>query len=395
MTRARSSCDVLIVAGNSRSLIANRGDLIREMQARGLQVAAAVPRHDYLEETADLGVEVHLIDMARTSTSPVSDAKYLFALRRLMRRLQPQVVFGYTAKPVIYGSMAARLTGVPHRYSMITGLGHVYTTDTRKTRTVRTVMNSLYRLGVSSSHKVFFQNPDDLRQFVSLGILRDRNKAVRTNGSGVDTQRFGLVPVPEGPVTFLFIGRLLTEKGIAEYVEAAAAVQSRFPDARFVAVGPHDPGLPHSIPSEKLAAWKRDGVVEFVGGVKDVRPWLEGCTVLVLPSYREGTPRAVLEAMSTGRAIVTTDAPGCRETVEEGLNGFLVPPRDAETLAAAMVKFLEEPDLIHAMAAESRRIAEEKYEVRKVNQHILEAMGLSGYAHTPSIEAAVNSNRRH
>lgn len=376
MSGGSSSCDVLIVAGNSRSLIANRGDLIREMQARGLRVAAAVPQHDYLEETTDLGVEVHLIEMARTSTSLFADAKCLLALYRLMRSLRPKVVFSYTAKPVIYGSMAARLASVPRRYSMITGLGHIYTTNTKKTKLVRSVMNLLYRFGVSSSHKVFFQNPDDVSQFRSLRILRDPKKVVRTNGSGVDTQRFRQVPPPDGPVTFLFIGRLLTEKGIAEFVEAAESVRAKFPESRFVAVGPHDPSLPHSVPEAELSSWRRAGTVEFVGGVRDVREWLERCSVLVLPSYREGTPRAVLEAMSTGRAIITTDAPGCRETVEDGINGFLVEPRNADALARAMERFLEEPSLIHEMAPESRRIAEDKYEVRKVNRLILEVMGL-------------------
>lgn len=368
--------DVLIVAGNARSLIANRGELIRALQDRGLRVAAAVPRVDFLPETHDLGIDVHLVDVARTATNPVQDLRYLIALWRLLRCLRPRVVFSYTAKPVVYGSLAARLAAVPGRYAMITGLGHAYTTETARTRAVRAVMNALYRVGLASCHEVFFQNPDDVAEFASAGILRDPSKVVRTNGSGVDTTRYPQRPLPDGPPMFLFIGRLLTEKGIAEFVDAATTVRAAWPDARFVAVGPHDPALPHAVSAEVLARWQSDGVVEFVGGVKDVRPWLEHCSVLVLPSYREGTPRSVLEAMSTGRAIITTDAPGCRETVVDGVNGILVPPRTSAPLAAAMERLFTQPDLIRSMARESRRIAEEKYEVTKVNRVILEAMGL-------------------
>jgi len=370
------AADVVIVAGNSRSLIANRGDLIRAIQSRGLSVAAAVPRRDYLPETADLGIDVHLVEMTRTATNPLADFSYLVSLARLLRRLRPRVVFSYTAKPVVYGSLAARLVGVPGRYAMITGLGHAYTTETARTRAVRAVMNALYRVGLASCHEVFFQNPDDVAEFASAGILRDTSKVVRTNGSGVDTTRYPQRPLPDGPPMFLFIGRLLTEKGIAEFVDAATTVRAAWPDARFVAVGPHDPALPHAVSAEVLARWQSDGVVEFVGGIKDVRPWLEQCSVLVLPSYREGTPRSVLEAMSTGRAIITTDAPGCRETVVDGVNGLLVPPRTTAPLAEALEHLLARPDIIRSMAQESRRIAEEKYEVTRVNRVILEAMGL-------------------
>lgn len=373
---SRPSPDVLFVAGNSRSLIANRGDLIAEMRRRGLTVAAAVPEADYLEETESLGIEIHKVEMRRTATNPVGDLSYLLQLRRLMRGLKPKVVFSYTAKPVIYGSLAARLARVPGRYAMITGLGHAYTTESRKTRVVRTIMNQLYRVGVGSCARVFFQNPDDVDQFKQSGILRGDGKVIRTNGSGVNTQRFRMAPLPVGPPVFLFVGRLLTEKGIAEFVQAAAVVKQEYPEARFVAVGPHDADLPHSVDTEELERWKKEGHVEFVGGVKDVKNWLESASVFVLPSYREGTPRSVLEAMSTGRPIITTDAPGCRETVAEGVNGFLVPAREWEPLAEAIRRFVRDPSLLAAMAHESRRLAEEKYEVTKVNHVILEAMGL-------------------
>jgi glycosyltransferase involved in cell wall biosynthesis len=368
---------LLIVAANARSLIANRGDLIRELKARGVGVTAAVPTRDWLPEVERLGIDLHPIAMGRTGVNPLQDVRTVFALLRLMRRLKPDAVFSYSAKPVIYGSLAARLAGVPGVYSMITGLGHAYTTQSVRTRLIRFVMTWLYRAGLACSHRVFFQNPDDLQEFVDRRIIRDQRKVVRINGSGIDLERFARQPLPEGPPVFLFIGRLLTEKGIAEFAAAAQSLAGRWPQARFVAVGPHDPGLPHAVKAEALAAWKRAGVVEFVGGVKDVRPWLAACSVFVLPSYREGTPRSVLEAMAVGRAIVTTDAPGCRETVVPGENGLLVPPRESAPLALAMERFLLEPELIPRMAEASRCLVEEKYDVRKVNAGILQAMGLS------------------
>lgn len=369
--------DLLIVAANARSLIANRGNLLRDLKARGLSVAAAVPTADYLPEVEQLGIDIYPFAMGRTGINAWRDMRTVFSLYRLMRRVRPAAVFGYGVKPVVYGSLVARQAGVPRTYAMITGLGHVYTTQNMRTRFLRHVITRLYRLGLDRCDRIFFQNPDDLQEFIDRGIVRDKRKVVRINGSGIDLDRFAQQPLPDGPPTFVFIGRLLTEKGVAEFVEAAGMLRERWPRARFVAVGPHDPGLPHAVNGGDLEKWRAAGVVEFIGGVKDVRPWLADCSVFVLPSYREGTPRSVLEAMSVGRPIVTSDAPGCRETVMEGENGFLVPPRDAASLARAMERFLESPALIPRMAEASRRLVEQKYDVREVNRVILEAMELA------------------
>nr|WP_198034557.1 glycosyltransferase family 4 protein [Halomonas sp. 1513] len=369
--------DLLIIAGNARSLIANRGDLVKEMQARGLVVAAAVPTADYLPEVEGLGIEIHPIEMGRTGINPVHDIKTLWSLYRLIRQLRPKAVFGYTIKPVVYGSLAAKAAGVPRIYSMITGLGHVFTTQSAKNRRLQKVVSLLYRAGLACNDRVFFQNPDDLKEFTERGILRDNGKAVRTYGSGVDMQRFAPTPLPEGALTFLFIGRLLTEKGVAEFCAAAGQLHAEHPSTRFIAVGPHDPNLPHSCAAKDLQRWKAEGCVEFVGGVADVRPWIAQCSVFVLPSYREGTPRSVLEAMSMRRPIITSDAPGCRETVEDGVNGFLVAPRASGPLFKAMRRFVEEPRLVPQMAEASRTLVERHYDVRKVNSVILKAMELA------------------
>lgn len=369
--------DVLIIAGNARSLIANRGDLIRAMCSKGLKVAAAVPTADYLPEVEELGITIYPVKMGRTGINPFHDFKFLAVLVKLLRQIRPQAVFGYTIKPVIYGSLAARLSKVPRTYSMITGLGHVFTTENTRNKQLQKVISFLYRLGLNSNSKVFFQNPDDLQEFLNRGILKDPSKAVRTFGSGVDIQRFARQPLPEGPTTFLFIGRLLTEKGIAEFCEAASQVHVIYPAARFIVVGPHDPNLPHSCAQHDLKRWKAAGLVEFVGGTKDVRPWIAKCSVFVLPSYREGTPRSVLEAMSMGRPIITSDAPGCRETVADGTNGFLVPPRSIEPLTNAMQYFIEQPKRIAEMGEASWQRVVRDYDVHKVNRVILNAMEIN------------------
>ncbi|WP_018881384.1 glycosyltransferase family 4 protein [Thioalkalivibrio sp. ALE30] len=375
--RERGGIDLLIIAANARSLIANRGDLIREIRARGHTVAAAVPRKDYLPEVEELGIPIYPFDLGRTGINPIADLRTAIALARLIRRLNPEAVFSYTVKPVVYGSLAAHWAGVPRVYAMITGLGHAFTTESWRTRVLRAISSRLYRAALARCDRVFFQNPDDLQDFLDRRILPDADRVVRINGSGVDVQRFARQPLPEGEALFLFVGRLLTEKGIVEFVDAARQVHAQYPNARFVVVGPHNPDLPHSIPAEQVEAWKREGIVEFAGGVADVRPWLELASVFVLPSYREGTPRSVLEAMSVGRPIVTTDAPGCRETVLDGENGFLVPPRTSAPLAEAMQRFLDDPSLLARMARASRERVEAKYEVGQVNRVILRSMELS------------------
>ncbi len=370
---------ITFIAGNARSLVANRGDLIADMKRAGHRVSAAVPSEDYLDSVEGLGIEVHKFALGRTGMNPVRDLLTLFRLFLLLRRLRPDMTFSYTIKPVVFGNLAAMLAGVPRRYAMITGLGTTFgEPKTSKAALLRRVVVYLYRLGISASTRVFFQNPDDLQDFLDLGVMSDRSKAVRTMGSGVNMARFPREPLPQGAPVFLLIARLLTEKGVCEFVDAARMLRASHPQAQFVVVGPHDPELPHSVPLELVERWKAEGLVRFVGGVSDVRPWLRECSVFVLPSYyREGTPRSVLEAMCTGRAVVTTDSPGCRETVVDGQNGFLVPPRDAAALAARMGRFLEEPELVQRMGEASFERIVSDYDVRKVNEVILKSMGLS------------------
>jgi glycosyltransferase involved in cell wall biosynthesis len=292
-----------------------------------------------------------------------------------MRRIRPDVVLAYTIKPVIYGSLAAAVAGVPRRFALVTGLGYAFTGE--RGGLLTGLIRRLYRIALERVHKVFFQNPDDQALFRQLGILRNGTPSVVVNGSGVDVGDYAVGPLPEGPARFLMIGRLLGDKGVREYAEAARRVRAVHPEAGFGLVGWIDEN-PDAIAQSELDAWVAEGCIEFEGRLADVRPAIAACSVYVLPSYREGTPRTVLEAMAMGRPIITTDAPGCRETVVDGDNGFLVPVKSVDALVGAMLRFIDDPGLAPRMGARSRRVAEDKYDVHKVNEVMLREMGITG-----------------
>ena len=367
----------LLIAGFADSLINFRWDLICALQAKGLEVHVAAPEISgsptTLEKLRNNGVVAHDVPMQRTGTNPVEDFKTLIALRQLMQQVRPDYVMAYTIKPVIYGMLAAASTGVPNRAALITGLGYAFqdSEGSTKQNLIKRVTRQLYARALGAADLTFFQNEDDQKLFTDLGIIRPGQNTVVVNGSGVNTEKFSPQPLPEGDeVHFLLIGRLLKDKGVREYVEAARRVKQQYPQAVFNLVGFLDSNL-SSVTQQELDQWVNEGTVKFWGKLSDVRPAINACHVFVLPSYREGTPRTVLEAMATGRAIITTDAPGCRQTVEDGYNGWLVPVQSAEKLAEAMERFLREPALIQQMGQASLEIARNKYDVNIVNEFML------------------------
>ena len=375
----------LLIAGFPDSLLQFRGSLLDALLSRGLSVHVAAPNllegSPMRQQLEARGLHVHDIPLRRAGMNPVADFITLLHLRRLMRRVRPNYVLAYTIKPVIYGSLAAWLAGVPWRFALITGLGYAFQgqEDGNDNRgLLRSLVQRLYGLALRGTHKVFFQNPDDQALFRSLGILPLTTPSCVINGSGVDVAQYAVAPLPAAP-HFLLIARLLGDKGVREYVEAARRVRALHPAAVFSLVGWIDEN-PDAIRQQELDAWVAEGVVNYIGRLKDVRPAIADCSVYVLPSYREGTPRTVLEAMAMGRAIITTDAPGCRETVVDGDNGFLVPVKAVDELAAAMLRFIEEPELVARMGARSRQIAEEKYDVHRVNAVMLKEMGIHDQA---------------
>jgi glycosyltransferase involved in cell wall biosynthesis len=368
--------NVLVLGGKAESLIEFRGPLIRELVNAGHKVIAAAPDFNERIEAAvrALGGQPLEVPLARTAMNPIRDAQSIWTLIELMKQIKPDVLIAYTAKPVIYGSFAARLAGVPSVTALITGLGYAFVEGNEAKRWLaRYMLSILYRLTLSRCQCVLFQNPDDRQTFLDLGIISKRTPAQVVNGSGVDTDFYSLTPVPD-KTRFLMITRLLGDKGVREYAQAARILRARSPKAEVALAGYLDIS-PNSIKPAELAGWQAEGL-EFLGTADDVRPAIARSTVVVLPSYREGTPRVVLEAMAMGRAIITSDAPGCRETVKHGLNGLLVPPRDAETLAAAMLELASDPDLVRSMGKASRQIAVERYEASKVARDVLRYAGL-------------------
>ncbi|UMZ74714.1 glycosyltransferase family 4 protein [Natranaerofaba carboxydovora] len=368
---------IMIISGKSSSLINFRGDLIREWIELGHEVIAAGPEEGVEEELLSLGATFIKIPLNRTGINPVSDIKFLKNLIEVFKKEKPDIVFSYTIKPVIYGSIAAKLAGVKNIYSLVTGLGYTFSNGGfLKQKLLQKLVSLQYKLAFKFNQKVFFQNPDDIQLFKEKKIISDNN-VVLVNGSGVNTYEFDYSDPKTDRISFLLIARLIWGKGIGEYIEAARKIKEKYPDVLFMLIGPLD-NNPDSVKKKDIEEWESEGIVEYLGEKDDVRPYLKKCSVFVLPSYyREGVPRTIQEAMSVGRPIITTDAPGCRETVVEGENGYLIPTKDSNYLAKTIEEFIKNPDMIKKMGLKSREIAENKFDVNLINDKILTEMGLS------------------
>lgn len=373
----RGSRTLLLIGSFAESLVNFRGPLIAAATACGHRVVACAPGGDARlhSRLAELGAEFRPIRLERTGLDPLADLRTLWELMRLMSEIRPDAVLAYTVKPVVYGSIAAWLCRVPEIYSLITGLGYAFVNTGKDGRITRRIVRALYWISLRMNRKVFFQNQDDQSLFLSLGLLPTKERSVLVNGSGVDIDKFSPEPLADGHV-FLLIARLLRDKGVREYVQAARIVKQTYPDAVFLLAGWLDASNPASIAREELDHWVAEGVIEYLGVLDDVRPALARCSVYVLPSYREGTPRTVLEAMAMGRPVITTDTPGCRETVQDGCNGFLVPVKDSGALAEAMVRMLKTPSLREVFGRRSRELAVQRYDAREVAKVMTAAMGL-------------------
>ncbi|MBI1752391.1 MAG: glycosyltransferase family 4 protein [Acidobacteria bacterium] len=368
---------VAVFGSYAPSLWLFRAPMMRAMVAAGHEVTGLAPNGDQalIDNLASIGVAYRHVPLGRTGLNPLEDLRSLLAIRAALKDLRPDVLLSYTIKPVIYGSYAASMVGVPHCHAMVTGLGSSLMGEGFKRKCMAALSKWLYRRGLSGIEGVFFQNPDNRAFFEKHRLLPATCRITQINGSGVDLAQFPFTPQAAPPLTFLLVGRVTREKGIMEFVEAARRLKAKHPGTRFHLLGGYDTN-PSAISKSQVQAWVDEGTIEYLGTVKDVRPMLSAAQVVVLPSYGEGTPRSVLEAMAMGRAVVTTLAPGCKETVIEGQTGFLVPTRNVEALAEAMERFITDPGLAIRMGAAGRAYAEEKYDVDKVNAVILKALGL-------------------
>ena len=366
---------IAVLSSFTTSLFWFRVDMMQSFRAAGYDVLAVGEgsEAEWGQKFSDLGIRYRQIPVSRNGTNPLRDMKTLAALVRLLREEKPDKIFAYQAKTVIYGGLAARLNGIRDFYPLIAGVGSVFLGGGFKQKLIRSILVTEYKLGMHHAPKVFFQNLDDLKVFTDAKILHE-HKAVMLHGSGVNVEKFTPAPLPDAP-GFLCISRLIRDKGVVEYLEAARKLHALRPEARCVLVGPFDTN-PSAIRPEELQGYIDDGSVEYVGEQKDVQPFLKACTAYVLPSYHEGTPKTVLEAMACGRPTITTDAPGCRETVTDGVNGYLVPVKDVDAIVTAMERILDDPANAQRMATEARRIAEDRYDVHKVNASICRTMGI-------------------
>jgi len=370
---------ILVLGGIPQSLVNFRRKLLEKMVAEKHEVFVCAPKANTATKNIlnEMGVIYHEIYLARTSLNPIKDIKSLLGLIRLFKKIKPDVFLGYTIKPVIYGSFAAKLAGVNQIYSMIEGLGYAFTGAGIKRKVVGYLAKFLYRRALKYQNKVFFLNPDDFAEFTNLQLIRDPQQGVLLNGIGVDLDVFLPASYPE-KLSFLLIGRLVRDKGVNEYYDAARIIKQEYPYAVFELAGFIDKN-PTAISEKKLRQWDKSGIVKYIGQLtnEEVLKAIAASSVYVLPSYREGLPVTVMEAMAMARPIITTDVPGCRETVRQGKNGFLVPVKSVKDLVKSMKYFLDNPQQVERMGRESRTIAEDKYDVHKVNAVIFKAMGLA------------------
>ncbi|WP_237358611.1 glycosyltransferase family 4 protein [Rhizobium etli] len=377
---------ILVLSSYSRSLTNFRLELLKSMVRAGHVVVAAGPEDD-AEVKADLsriGVEFARIPMARASLSPVRDIATFFQIRRLLKTVRPDVVVPYTMKPIVYGGIAARSAGIAGRCFLITGLGHVFSEASLRTlkgRWIKRLSVWLYRRAMAGAKAVFVYNDADRSDILENSLVHDLSVIHRVAGSGVDVDRYAFAPAPFEKPVFLMVTRLIRDKGVFEYVEAARRLKRHRPDAEFQLLGPFDPN-PGAISRLQVREWIEEGIVNYLGETNDVRAFLAQCNIFVLPSYyREGIPRAILEAMAVGRAIITTDLPGCRDTIEPGENGYLVTPRSADSLYGAMWALADRLGLAVEMGRRSRELACTRFDVHSINAILIERMGLSNHDH--------------
>ncbi len=368
--------NIIILGTTASSITGFRSDLIISLVKQGHIVNALATDYSEKQRAAVRAMGAEPVDYVfnRTGLNPFRDIKDTFALAKKIKAIKPDLVFSYFAKPVIFGTLAAKLAGVPRRIAMLEGLGFTFTEQPNgllfKTKIIRAVQVLLYRLAFPFLDRIIFLNPDDPVDLVEKYKLKVKQVSV-LGGIGLNLADYPYSAPQSQPVRFIFIGRLLAEKGINEYIAAARLVKQQYPKAEFVVLGGLDEGNPGGLSQQKLDSLIEQDLVIYPGHVDNVQEWLAGSSVFVLPSYREGVPRSTQEAMAIGRPIITTDVPGCRETVVDGVNGFFVPPWSSEQLAGKMIRFIEQPELIEQMGKESYRIAQEKFDAQEVNERLV------------------------
>ncbi|MHB8474357.1 MAG: glycosyltransferase family 4 protein [Gammaproteobacteria bacterium] len=383
---------VVLYANTDWYLYNFRRSLAVALQAAGYEVLLISPVGDYGQKLRDLGLRWEAVPMDRRSLNPLREARLLAHLLRLFRREKPMLVHSFTIKCAVYGSLAARFAGVPTRINAVAGMGYVFTGDAPKARVLRPLVRGLLRMALGGrGARLILQNPDDVRLFEHADLV-DRADIRLIPGSGVDCARFTQATASGASskpmLRVLLAARLLRDKGVAEYVAAAQALKAQGRTLQFLLAGTPDRGNPASISADTVRCWAAQGVIEWLGHVDDMAVLLASVDVVVLPSYREGLPKSLIEAAACGLPLVTTDVPGCREVVTDGVDGLLVPVRDAPALAAAIARLQDDPALAVRLgqAARAKALAEfdERIIIMRTLKEYRELLSGSSQAHPRS-----------
>jgi len=362
---------VVLSANNCWNLVNFRGPLLTGLQAAGYRLVAFAPLDSHADDLRQRGVEVQPVPIARSGMNPLIDARLLVRYVRMLRKLRPAAYCGFTIKPNVYGAIAARLAGVP-AINNVTGLATPFLSE----GLVWAVAERLYRFAFKRSTTVFYHNEEDLRLMLERNVVRpDQGRLIP--GSGVNLEHFKPAGDPaDGPMRFLFFGRLILHKGIREFIDAVRQVRALLPDARFQLLGNPDPGNPTSVSEQELQSWIAEGIVEHLGEHRDVRPYIRAATVVVLPTYREGMSRALLEGAAVGKPLIGTDVAGSRDLIEDGVTGLLCRERDAASLADAMLTMARmEPKALQAMGTAGRAKMKREFSEEVVVRAYLDALG--------------------
>ena len=368
---------ILIIASLDQSLINFRGDLISALIKNEFDVLCAAPnfRQEYIQKIETLGAKTIEFDLQRTGLNPLKDLKSISQLKKIIAENSVDLVFPYTIKPVVYGSIAAKKYNIPV-VSLITGLGLTFSGVNLKAKVLQVVTQEMYRYALRQNKMVIFQNQDDRQLFMDKRIIAKNQNTTVVDGSGINLERFDFRTVEkqsDDTIKFVLVGRLIKEKGVALLIEAAKELREKYKNAEFHLIGRAPDSNPHSLSEAALQKYDEQGVIIYHGHQTNVIPLLSKADIFVLPSYyREGVPRSILEALSLGMPIITTLMPGCKETVDSGKNGFLIAPEKLEPLLEAMTFFLENSNQIAVMGKESRKLAERKFDVHIINNQLLQ-----------------------
>jgi glycosyltransferase involved in cell wall biosynthesis len=355
----------------AEALYKSRRELIIEFITLGYEVILAAPESVKIlsKEFPGMSVKYYQINLQRTGLNPMNDFKVIGELREIIKKEKPEITYAFGgAKAAIYTTIAASKEKVLNNFCMINGLGSIFRGKGLKNYLIRVIMGFLFKYSLAKSKGVLFQNPDDLNEFSKNGLV-DSKKCIIVNGSGVNLERFPFSPIKSNNI-FLFIGRLLIDKGIYEFVETARIIKEKYPDSEFWILGGYDTN-PTGVKENEMQSWVDEGIIKYFGRQSNVLYYYQSCTAFILPSYHEGTPRTSLEAMAVGRPIITTDAPGCRETVIDGHNGFMVPVKNSNSIAEKVEYFINNRQAIQSMGINAFKFVTDKYDVNKVNKSII------------------------